>query len=122
MEGYPLSNTLSRQERLRGKTNISTLMNRGKWGSVPGMKYCYFFPEETDCPRIIVSVPKKIFKRAVKRNLLKRRIREAYRTQKFILEGKCPDILFLYNEVEVLPFPEIHSKVRDILCKVKSGK
>ena len=32
--------------------------------------------------RIMVSVPKKLFKRAVKRNLLKRRIRESYRKQK----------------------------------------
>ena len=29
-----------------------------------------------------VSVPKRLFKRAVDRNLLKRRIREAYRNQK----------------------------------------
>ena len=32
--------------------------------------------------KMAVSVPKRLFKRAVDRNLLKRRIREAYRLQK----------------------------------------
>ena len=34
----------------------------------------------------MVSVPKKIFKRSVDRNLIKRKIREAVRHKKYILE------------------------------------
>ena len=42
-----------------------------------------------------VSVPKRHFKRAVKRNLLKRRVREAFRLQKGRLGDKSYDI-FIY--------------------------
>ncbi|HIR95954.1 MAG TPA: ribonuclease P protein component [Candidatus Coprenecus stercorigallinarum] len=34
---------------------------------------------EGEQERIIISVPKKLFKRAVRRNLIRRRIREAFR-------------------------------------------
>ena len=36
-------------------------------------------------PAMAVSVPKRLFKKAVDRNLLKRRIREAYRLNKKVL-------------------------------------
>jgi len=65
--------------------------------------------------RIMVSVSKRFFKRAVKRNLLKRRIREAYRTQKHLLAPAGIDILFIYNTKEILPYADIHSTVGDIL-------
>ena len=58
----------------------------------------------------MVSVPKKLFKRAVKRNLLKRRIRESYRLQKD-LPGKPVDILFIYTSPEVMPSETIFKAV-----------
>lgn len=54
--------------------------------------------------RMMVSVPKKCFKRAVKRNLLKRRIREAYRRNKPSLPM---DILFVYLPKEILSYEQI---------------
>ena len=70
--------------------------------------------------RIIVSVPKKLFKRAVRRNILKRRIREAYRTQKALLGASEDhrDILFLYNSSEVLPFETIRAAVAEVLTRL----
>lgn len=64
----------------------------------------------------MVSVPKKNFKRAVKRNLLKRRIRESYRTQKELLgAGPAMDVMFYYNTKEVLDSGTIKSEVAEIL-------
>ena len=66
--------------------------------------------------RILISVPKRFFKRAVKRNLLKRRIREAYRVRK--LAGV--DILFQYNSPEIADFATISAEVAAILERVQS--
>lgn len=72
-----------------------------------------------DTNRIMVSVPKKLFKRAVKRNLLKRRIRESYRKQKHGLEIKEGlDILFMYSTKEVLGYEAIYKAVGEIIIKL----
>ena len=67
---------------------------------------------------IIVSVPKRLFKRAVKRNLLKRRLREAYRAQKGLLPPEGYSILFLYNTKEVLDYAAVREQVGAILQKI----
>ena len=92
------SYTFKKEERLCGKTLIEGLLAKGKHGNVPGMRY--IVRKNTGCEhaRILVSVPKKIFKRAVKRNLCKRRIREAWRKQKHLLVCENGvDILFMYS-------------------------
>ena len=93
-----LRNTLPKKERLCGKTAISKLL-AGKKGSVPGMRFIYLKDTGADTNRIVVSVSKKFFKRAVKRNLLKRRIRESYRMQKHALEVKGLDYQTIYTAI-----------------------
>ena len=115
MEGE-IRNTLPKKERLCGKTAISELLAKGKHGNVPGMRYLCLRRKEAEITRIMVSVPKKSFKRAVKRNLLKRRIRESWRRQKHMLsvEGNL-DILFMYAVKEVLTYEEIHAAIGQII-------
>ena len=65
-----------------------------------------------DDSRFAVAVPKKSFKRAVKRNLLKRRIREAIRLNRQRLpESFCADFLFFYRVSEVLDYSDIEKAV-----------
>ena len=72
--------------------------------------------------RIMVSVPKKMFKRAVKRNLLKRRIRESWRKQKHTLAlTGGTDILFIYPSKEILSYEEIYSSVGSIIEKINAS-
>ena len=102
--------TLPKKERLSGRTDISRLLDKGRYGIASCLKYCYLTGTGLPYGRILVSVPKRHFKRAVKRNLLKRRIRESYRLQKDLF-GPGKDILFIYTPKEVLPFADIYAAV-----------
>ena len=117
-------NTLPKKERLCGKTSISMLLAKGKFTSVPGMRYIFRKETGNEADRIMVSVPKKLFKRAVKRNLLKRRIRESYRKQKhnLTIEGGL-DVLFTYNAKEIMTYEQIYATVGQIIERINnSGK
>lgn len=115
-------NTLPKKERLCGKTSISMLLAKGKHGNVPGMRFLCRKETGNDVDRIMVSVPKKLFKRAVKRNLLKRRIRESYRKQKhnLTIEGGL-DVLFMYSTKEIMTYEQIYEAVGQIIDKINSG-
>ncbi|MBO6044955.1 MAG: ribonuclease P protein component, partial [Bacteroidales bacterium] len=64
----------------------------------------------------MVSVSKRMFKRAVRRNLLKRRLRESYRTQKDLLGQAGPlDLLLVYNSKEILDYQVIRQDVAAVL-------
>ena len=112
--------SLGKKERLSSKKDIGGLLEKGHYGSVEGLKYCFAPGSSQEVNRILVSVPKKLFRRAVKRNLLKRRIRESYRTQKSLLEATGVDIMFIYATKEILPFSTISARVGDILKEINS--
>ena len=115
MEGE-IRNTLPKAERLCGKTAISKLLAKGKHGSVPGIRYQCLYGTDSGVNRIVVSVSKKFFKRAVRRNLLKRRMRESWRKQKHMLtlDGNF-DILLIYSVKEVLSYEDIYTAVGQII-------
>lgn len=111
--------TLSKEERLCGKNDISRLLKDGKYGFSSLFRYCVLRDNGLEYNRFMVSVPKKSFKRAVKRNLLKRRIRESYRLLKSEYAGGCHvDILFIYSPKEVIGFKEIYSDVGNVLRRI----
>jgi ribonuclease P protein component len=76
--------------------------------------------------QVLISVPKKRFKRAVDRNLIKRRIREVYRLNK--LEHLFPLLLnesgglilgITYIGKEVGEYAFLEKKFKDVLVKLK---
>ena len=114
-----MDETLPKSERLCGKTAVAALFERGK--SIQGTCLrCRYLRREDSAPsRIVVSVPKRHFKRAVKRNLLKRRIRESYRRQKALL-GMGVDVLFIYTSREVLPYETIFADMTVLLSDLSN--
>ena len=77
----------------------------------------------TDDPlpsRFAVSVPKRCFKRAVKRNLIKRRTREVFRTNKQALNeavicGKQIRLMVIYVADYILSTAELELVMKKIL-------
>ncbi|MCM1502250.1 MAG: ribonuclease P protein component [Bacteroidales bacterium] len=112
--------TLTKGERLHSKKDISALLARGRFSDVPGgLRFCFLYGTGSGINRMMVSVPKKNFRRAVKRNLLKRRIRESFRRQKSHLEGlDGTDILFIYGSKEILTYKDIYDAVGRIIDKI----
>lgn len=112
------AHTFPKKERLCGRMRISQLLKKGRYGNASCLRYCYLQGSETS--RIVVSVPKKIFRRAVRRNLLKRRIRESYRLQKELLPAGT-DVIFMYVSREILPFSTIYADMRAALIQISEG-
>lgn len=120
--------TFTKKERLSSKTIIEKLFAGGNksFAAFP-LRVVYMPVEPTeDMPpvSILISVPKKRFKRAVKRNRVKRQVREAYRRNKQLLlqspalEGKRLVMGFIWLDNELHTSALIEEKVKRILCHV----
>lgn len=112
--------SLPRTERLRSLGAVRRLFESGHGGFVFPFRYVWYAgADAADTTEVLFSVPKKFHKRANKRNLLRRRTKEAYRLQKEILArtGRSTnlDIALIYSSKEVLPYKHIEHAVRRIL-------
>lgn len=111
--------TFGKEERLCGKTSIASLIKNGHWIVEKQIRACWSeAPEEQTCSRLLVSVPKKFFKRAVKRNTLKRRMRESYRKSKNILGDKKVNLMLVWSCKELADSTEIYEQINQILKRI----
>ena len=112
--------TFSKIERLCSKKAIDVLFSKGKSINQFPIKLIYIESEfEGEFPiRTMFVVPKKKHKRANKRNLLKRRMREVYRLQKHTLysklENKKYDIMYIMLSNELIEYAEIEKKITSL--------
>lgn len=116
--------TLRKAERLNSRILIERLFSGGgkSFPAFP-LRIVYMPVEGEKLPiaSILISVPKKRFKRAVKRNRVKRQIREAYRKHRQLLtdslttSGKKAIIAFIWLDNELHPSSEVEAKVKKLL-------
>jgi len=113
--------TFSKIERLCSKTAIDSLFSDGKSITQFPIKLIYKKSEfESPFPiRAMFVVPKKKHKRANKRNIIKRRIREVYRLNKQTLYDSIKnakyDIMFVYLSNEECEYILIEDKMIQLI-------
>ena len=117
-------NTLIKDERLTGKTSIDALFSSGESFFCYPFRIVYRVKDEQEVPCcILINVPKRLHKTAVSRNLLKRRIREAYRLSKndfyLHLGDKKLVVAFLYTEKKISDYATIEKGVKMALSKLQ---
>lgn len=108
--------TFTKVERLSGKIRLDKLFETGKSFNTFPFKVIWLEVADTAAPvQIVVSVPKRIFKRAVDRNRLKRLMREAYRKNKHLLynhlEKKKLHVIFIYTSKTIMTYSEVEEKI-----------
>ncbi|MBP3473982.1 MAG: ribonuclease P protein component [Alistipes sp.] len=125
--------TLPRQERLRSLKAIRRLFGEGHSGFAYPVRYVYLLEEGIIAPsderavQAMFSVPKKFHKRANRRNLHKRRMREAYRLgrdgicERLRQSGKHLQIAFIYSTKECHSYKTISNAVQRILEQVSKA-
>jgi ribonuclease P protein component len=76
--------TFTKEERLCSKRSLDLLFKNGSSFLLYPYRVSYLFtPDDTGIPvEVVINVSKRRYKKAVDRNLIKRRTREAYRLQK----------------------------------------
>jgi ribonuclease P protein component len=78
--------------------------------------------EEAEPVQIVITVPKRNFKRAVDRNKIKRRIREIYRKNKVILYGgvnKGIYLVLMYTGKNIIEYKDAEEKILKLLHRLK---
>lgn len=121
MEGF----TLKKEERLCSQKIIGEMFTSGESFLSYPIKVVF---QKTELPgsfavQAAFTVSKRNFKRAVKRNLLKRRMREAYRLNKpdFYLEIAEKElqiaIMFVYIGKDIIEYPVIEKAMISALKK-----
>jgi ribonuclease P protein component len=89
------------------------------------MIYLQKYSSENFTFKIGFAVPKKNFKRAVDRNLIKRRMREAYRQNKLDIIKQAPDgissveIMLVYQGQKIEDFEIICDCIKRLLKKLE---
>ncbi len=119
-------NTLSKAERLCKKLIIDRLFAGGNKSMLAYPLRVVYMPVEAgeESVSMLISVPKKRFRRAVKRNRVKRQVREAYRKNKHALadflqqKGMGMVLGFIWLDDKLYDSAVVESKVKNLLVRI----
>ncbi|WP_297249115.1 ribonuclease P protein component [uncultured Prevotella sp.] len=125
-------NTLCKEERLHGRDAVEKLFKDAGSRSMVAFPvrvvYVLAPPQADTCvnTRMLVSVPKRQFKRAVKRNRVKRQVREAYRKHKHgLIEAVSRigeqhlSLAFVWLDSKLYDTSVVEKKVEKLLLRIE---
>lgn len=117
-----MPNTYPRKEKLKSKKLIEQMFNEGKSISVYPLRLIYLKTDFEDgiILKTGVSVSKRLHKKAVSRNRIKRLMREVYRLHKNTYFNKSTTsyaFMFLYISKEEATFELLNTKTKLLLEK-----
>lgn len=116
--------TFKKSERLHRKKEIKELFTKGSSFYLYPFKVLHLVNPESQSqfPQVLISVSKRNFKKAVDRNKLKRRIREAYRLNKHEVQTEQNLLIaYIYTSKEILTFAEIEKKLKLVLDRLNNS-
>ena len=115
-----------KKQKLCGEKVIERLFANGKSISEKPFRAIWNFEKNNDqvCVKSLIVVSKKRLKLAVERNVVKRRIKEAYRLQKKKLEcflestNQQLNLAIIYQEEEILDYKTLEEKINLLLSRL----
>lgn len=124
--------TLPKEERVCSRTLIDMLFAGGKSRSMVSfpLRVVYMVKDRENLEpqtQMLVSVPKRCFKRAVKRNRVKRQVREAYRHNRDIVLDRLKSsekfdhaviMAFIWLDDKLHSTDEVNSKVTALMTRL----
>ena len=113
--------TFSKEERITHKGDIKKLFISGKKLNLFPFDIRYYSGKMGSLNKVLISVSKKNIKSAVKRNLLKRRIRESYRLNKKQLSNSGYSIAIIYVDNKILKFKQIDDFIKKVLKNISKN-
>lgn len=119
-----MSQRFHKEERLKSRKMIQAIFNGGKSLKAFPVIAVYVEDSEFDGVKVGFSVSRKRFKKAVDRNLLKRRMLEAYRLNRDnygIQNHSGLALMLIYVSAEKADYTLIEKKVCRILEKLGEG-
>jgi ribonuclease P protein component len=123
-----MSQSLGREERLRSRKWMERLRHQGIAVKTPSLILVYMPVEQgvfsTSQTSVMFSVSKRLYKRAVDRNRIKRLLRESFRRQKEIIQPVVINkqvhcmMQFIFTGKQLPEYTYVYSRVSDLLKRM----
>lgn len=106
-----------KDKKLKSRKRIERLFTQGKrYSKFPLVAVYFVDKDQAGQFKIAVSVPKRKIKKATDRNLIKRRMREAFRRNQLLLKNHHNiEVMFIYTASKPLEYQTIEKAILSLI-------